>query len=53
MLVELVFVKSDLFLSNNHVQGLTDLRFIQFPAADFEGLHTNFSDPSEGRVLKS
>jgi hypothetical protein len=54
MLVELVFVKSDFFLSDDRViGGLNDLRFIQFPPADIQGLHSDFSDPSQRRVLKS
>jgi hypothetical protein len=48
MLVELVFVKCDFFLSDSHVVGgLADLRFIQFPAPDIKRLHTDFSDPSQ------
>jgi hypothetical protein len=48
VLVELVFVKCDFFLSDGHVVGgLADLRFIQFPATDIKGLHTHFSDPSQ------
>jgi hypothetical protein len=54
MFVELVFVKSDFFLSDSHiVGGLAHLRFIQFPAADIKRLHTHFSDPSQRRVLES
>jgi hypothetical protein len=53
VLVELIFVKSDFFLTDYHVGRLADLRFIQFPAPNIERLHTDFPDPPQGRVLKS